>query len=53
MPRREPVTIYGQTEELDLREEFLELMEEAPQDELDLREEFDEWFFDYNPNKKR
>jgi len=41
-------------EELDLREEFLELMDEDPPiSEIDLREELEDWILNYDPNKKR
>ena len=40
--------------EVDLREELREMFKEDPRfTEIDLREEFIEWFFDYDPNKKR
>lgn len=54
LPRTEPVGIHGTIEELDLREEFEELMDNDPNiEEIDMREEFEDWFLEYNPNKRK
>ena len=54
LPGRTRQVIHTNIDEIDLRDEIVELFDEDPAiSEIDLREEFEDWMPEYDPNKKR